>query len=92
MLRFPCTLTMNFTFSFPTLLALFAASGAAQGLNLTAISAANGESTLECWSLSAAPTIDRGAANYAVGDLDGAFLGVLPPKTYVGQAWAPVYQ
>jgi hypothetical protein len=85
---------MNFSFSLLSPLLgsfLFGAAGA-QGLNVTAISAANGASTLECWSLSQPPKTFAGAANYPLGDFEGAFVGVIPPKTHIGQAWAPSFQ
>jgi hypothetical protein len=84
---------MNFsTALFPLMSAFFFGQTAAQVLNVTAISAANGASTLECWQLSAAASTFAGATNYPIGDFEGAYVGVIAPKTYIGQAWAPHVQ
>lgn len=64
----------------------------AQGLNVTAIAAVNGSSVFQCWTLATPPTIARGAANFPLGDSTGSFLGVIPPRTYIGQAFAPSIQ
>ncbi|CAD0094144.1 unnamed protein product [Aureobasidium vineae] len=63
----------------------------AQSLNISALAAQNGTSILECWSL-ASPTSGRGAQNYPLGDFSNAFIGAIPPHTYIGQAWAPAVQ
>ncbi|KAF2673270.1 hypothetical protein BT63DRAFT_397038 [Microthyrium microscopicum] len=81
----------SYIISLLAFLSFFAGSGAEQGLNITAISAANGESTLECWNLFSPPGDFAGAANYPIGNFEGAFIGVLPPQTYIGQAWARTY-
>lgn len=88
------TSAMNFSTSLLQLLGLSFAPAfvTPQGLNVTAISATNGTSNLECWSLSSAPRNARGAANYDIGNFEGAFVGVIPPKTYIGYALAPSIQ
>ncbi|CAD0112539.1 unnamed protein product [Aureobasidium uvarum] len=63
----------------------------AQSLNVSTIAVQNGTSVLECWSL-ASPTSGRGAQNYPLGDSSNAFIGAIPPHTYIGQAWAPSIQ
>lgn len=52
--------------------------------NITAISAFNNASRLECWQLAAAPVFGRGAVNFDLGDFDSAFVGILPPNTTSG--------
>ncbi|KAF2810181.1 uncharacterized protein BDZ99DRAFT_562962, partial [Mytilinidion resinicola] len=49
---------------------------------LTALSAFDGASRLECWALDSIPKIGRGAANYDIGNFSNAFIGILPPRTY----------
>jgi hypothetical protein len=61
----------------------------ARGLNVTAISAVNNASVLECWSLANPPRSFAGAANYDIGDFTNSYIGVIPPKTYIGRAYAP---
>jgi hypothetical protein len=93
-------LTMNFSVSLLQLLGLAstvpnlatAQSGMNIGMNITAISTVNGASVLECWSLAAPPKNFAGAANYPIGDFQSAFVGVIPPKTYIGFAHAPSVQ
>jgi hypothetical protein len=68
---------------------LLASEVAAQGLNVTAISAVNNASVLECWSLTNAPRLFAGAANYDIGNFTDSYIGVIPPKTYIGPAHAP---
>jgi hypothetical protein len=58
----------------------------AQGLNVSTLAVQNGSSILECWSLES-PTSGAGAQNYPLGDFSKAFIGAIPPHTYVGQAW-----
>jgi hypothetical protein len=86
---------MKMNFSIP-LLSLFSnlllPEAAAQGLNVTAITAVNNVSVLQCWELTNSPRISRGAANYDIGNFTNAYIGVLPPQTYIGQAWAPAPQ
>ncbi|KAH6616833.1 hypothetical protein C7974DRAFT_290972, partial [Boeremia exigua] len=53
-------------------------------LNITAIAAANNASRLECWQLAAPAVPGRGALNYPLGDLEDAFVGVIPPNTTTG--------
>ncbi|KAI4727944.1 hypothetical protein E4T49_04337 [Aureobasidium sp. EXF-10728] len=60
----------------------------AQDLNVSTIAVQNGTSILECWTLGSA-TPGRGAQNYPLGDFSNAFIGAVPPHTYIGQAWAP---
>lgn len=85
---------MNFSISLLQLLGLSLAPQLVtpQGLNVTAISAINGASVLECWSLTSPPTIARGAANYDIGSFKDAFVGVIAPRTYIGKAWAPAVE
>ncbi|EMC98433.1 hypothetical protein BAUCODRAFT_66656 [Baudoinia panamericana UAMH 10762] len=59
-----------------------------QGLNISAIGTSNNVSTLECWNLAAPAYIAAGASNYPIGDSQGNFVGVIPPTTYIGQAFA----
>lgn len=82
---------LNYSLFLPVLASHVLDGVLAGNLNLTAISAKHGRSTLECWSLAEPPFIARGANNYPIGNFTGAFIGVLPPKTYIGQAWAPAY-
>jgi hypothetical protein len=56
----------------------------APSLNITAISAANNASRLECWQLAAPPSLGRGAVNFDIGDFDGAFVGIISPNTTSG--------
>ncbi|KAI5207828.1 hypothetical protein E4T39_01763 [Aureobasidium subglaciale] len=58
----------------------------AQSLNVSAIAVQNGTSILECWSLQS-PTSGAGAQNYPLGDFSNAFIGAIPPHTYIGPAW-----
>ncbi|KAF2423101.1 hypothetical protein EJ08DRAFT_567761, partial [Tothia fuscella] len=58
-------------------------------LNVTAISAVNNASVLECWELTNPPRTFRGAANYDIGSFANAYIGVIAPKTYIGKAYAP---
>jgi hypothetical protein len=85
---------MNFSISLLQLLGLSLAPQLVtpQGLNVTAITAINGASVLECWSLTSPPTIARGAANYDIGSFKDAFVGVIAPRTYIGKAWAPAVE
>jgi hypothetical protein len=56
----------------------------ATSFNITAISAANNASRLECWQLAAPPVFGRAAVNFAIGDIEGAFVGIIPPNTTAG--------
>ncbi|KAI4796830.1 hypothetical protein E4T44_12171, partial [Aureobasidium sp. EXF-8845] len=58
----------------------------AQSLNVSTLAVQNGSSVLECWSLES-PTSGAGAQNYPLGDFSKAFIGAIPPHTYIGQAW-----
>jgi hypothetical protein len=58
----------------------------AQSLNVSTLAVQNGSSKLECWSLES-PTSSAGAQNYPLGDPSKAFIGAIPPHTYIGQAW-----
>jgi hypothetical protein len=93
-LQSPLPAMVNFSVSLfsPLFSSFFFGSTVAQGLNITVISAANGASTLECWALTQPPANFAGAVNYPLGDFEGAFVGVIPPKTHIGQAWAPSLQ
>lgn len=82
-------MTITLSFSSLILVAFCFSQIQCQGFNLTAIAAVNGSSVLECWSLEGPPYIARGATNYPVGNFTGGFVGVIQPRTYVGQAWAP---
>lgn len=71
----------------PTILttaALLITACISAGLNITAISAANNAARLECWQLAAPPVLGRGAVNYDLGNLENAFLGIIPPNTTTG--------
>lgn len=63
---------------------LGSAVGQATAFNITAISAANNASRLECWQLDAAPVIGRGAANFDLGNFTNSFVGIIPPNTTTG--------
>lgn len=52
--------------------------------NITAISAANQASRLECWQLDAEPNFSRAAVNFDLGDFSDGFVGILPPRTTSG--------
>ncbi|THW13977.1 hypothetical protein D6D24_05729 [Aureobasidium pullulans] len=58
----------------------------AQNLNVSTIAVQNGSSVLECWSLQS-PTTGAGASNYPLGNFTNAFIGAIPPHTYIGAAW-----
>jgi hypothetical protein len=60
------------------------AASQATSLNITAISAANNASRLECWQLAAPPVLGRAAVNFALGNMTGAILGIIPPNTTTG--------
>lgn len=49
--------------------------------NVTAISAKDQASRLECWQLDAEPDLSRAAVNYDLGDFKDGFVGILPPRT-----------
>jgi hypothetical protein len=89
------TSNMKMNFSIP-LLSFFSTlllpEVTAQGLNVTAIAAVNNASVLQCWGLTNPPRIFRGAANYDIGNFTNAYIGVIPPQTHIGQAWAPAPQ
>ncbi|KEQ76878.1 hypothetical protein M436DRAFT_69815 [Aureobasidium namibiae CBS 147.97] len=55
----------------------------AQSLNVSTLAVQNGSSILECWSLNS-PTSGAGAQNYPLGDFSEAFIGAIPPHTYIG--------
>ena len=71
----------------PTLAAalfLHTLSAACQGppaFNITAISAKNNASRLECWQLDAEPVFSRAATNFDLGEFGDSFVGILPPRT-----------
>lgn len=89
--------TMSITFVL-VILQLFTATIAAPSfLNLTAISAANGESTLECWQLSDPFTLSNqagtaGTAIKQLGNVANATLTILPAKFNGGAHRAPAVQ
>lgn len=58
----------------------------AQSLNVSTLAVQNASSVLECWSLES-PTSGAGAQNYPLEDFSNAFIGAIPPHTYIGQAW-----
>ncbi|GAB7337365.1 hypothetical protein MBLNU457_g2713t1 [Dothideomycetes sp. NU457] len=60
------------------------AFGQATAFNITAISAANNASRLECWQLDATPTVGRGAVNFDLGNFTNSFVGIIPPNTTTG--------
>jgi hypothetical protein len=86
---------MKMNFSIP-LLSFFSTlllpEAAAQGFNVTAITAVNNASVLQCWELTNPPRIFLGATNYDIGNFTDAYIGVLPPQTHIGQAWASAPQ
>jgi hypothetical protein len=81
---------MNYSLHYTSLLGAMTGVPAvyAQGFNVSAIGTANNASTLECWNLAAPPFGAAGAANYPIGNFTNSFIGVLPPQTIIGQAWA----
>ncbi|KAF2100232.1 hypothetical protein NA57DRAFT_73842 [Rhizodiscina lignyota] len=81
-------LKMHLLSLLPLFLLSCLSSANAQGLNVTAISASGGHSVLECWSLSAPPLSFAGASNYPIGNYEGSYVGVIAPRTHIGQAWA----
>lgn len=85
--------SMNYSILMTSAMALFGSTLpttvlAQGGLNVSAISTANNASVLECWSLSAPSFAAARAINFPIGDSTGNFIGVLQPRTYIGQAWA----
>jgi hypothetical protein len=75
---------MHFSSQLITLALIGGTFSQAPAFNITAISAANNASRLECWQLSAPPMLGRGAVNFALGDFDHAFIGIIPPSTTAG--------
>ena len=61
-------------------------------LNLTAISASNGESVIECWALTSRPTSFDAASNFYLGGASNGTYSVIPPRTVVGLHNAPYVQ
>lgn len=61
-------------------------------LNITALSSRDGYSVLECWQLSSVPVDYMSAINYAIGNTTVATWSRIPPRTMVGEAWAPHVQ
>ena len=55
-----------------------------QAFNVTAISAKDQASRLECWQLEAEPDLSRAAINFDLGDFSDGFVGILPPRTSSG--------
>jgi hypothetical protein len=72
-----------FVYSVFTLIASSATGTSAQStFKLTALSAFDNASRLECWALDSIPKAARGALNYDLGGFSDAFIGILPPRTY----------
>ncbi|KAF1983709.1 hypothetical protein K402DRAFT_396455 [Aulographum hederae CBS 113979] len=61
-------------------------------LNVTAISARDNISILECWQLATLPSIFAGAINFPLGAVEKASWAVIPPRTMVGLHNAPYVQ
>lgn len=61
-------------------------------LNLTAISASNGESVIECWALKSKPASFAAASNFYLGGVSNSTYSVIPPHTVVGLHHAPNVQ
>lgn len=61
-------------------------------LNLTAISASNGESVIECWALKSKPANFAAASNFYLGGVSNGTYSVIPPRTVVGLHHAPYVQ
>ncbi|TIA52815.1 hypothetical protein D6C79_01813 [Aureobasidium pullulans] len=76
---------MLYLLLFTSLLALLTQTSA-QNLNVSTIAVQNGSSILECRSLQS-PTTGAGASNYPLGNFTNAFIGAIPPHTYIGAAW-----
>lgn len=81
----------------PQLLGRAIAAPISTYLNLTAISAANGKSTLECWQLATPFTISQqagiqGTALLPLGNTTSAFYIVIPGKFDGGLHQAPAVQ
>ena len=66
------------------LLHTFTAAIEDPAFNITAISARNGASRLECWQLDVKPELSRAAVNYDLGEFGDGFVGILPPRTLSG--------
>lgn len=66
------------------LLHFLTAAAPTPAFNLTAISAANNASRLECWQLAAEPNFSRAAVNFDLGELGDSFVGIIPPRTSGG--------
>jgi hypothetical protein len=81
---------MNYSLVFSSLLGAFTSMPAAyaQGFNVSALGTEKNVSTIECWNLAAPPFVAAGAANYPIGNFTNSFVGILPPQTIIGQAWA----
>jgi hypothetical protein len=73
-------------------LALALSVTAQSPLNLTAISTSNNASVLECWQLTTPSLVFAAAVNYPFGNSTNGYLGILPPRTYVGLIHAPHVQ
>ena len=52
--------------------------------NVTAISALDNASRLECWQLEAPGVAGRGAINFDLGNFQNAFVGIIPAFTTSG--------
>lgn len=60
---------------------VFAACQGPPAFNITAISAKNNASRLECWQLDAEPVFSRAATNFDLGEFGDGFVGILAPRT-----------
>lgn len=71
-------------FNFAAAVLLHSVAAICQGppaFNITAISARNQASRLECWQLDAEPDFSRAATNFDLGTPGESFVGILPPRT-----------
>jgi hypothetical protein len=88
--------TSNAQSSTSSVCAELPSSSAPPALNLTAISASNGNSILECWALpgffASAQAGTAGALNLFLGDLANATYTVIPPRFNGGLHNAPAPQ
>ena len=76
--------TTMFTLAAALLMHVLSATCQAPAFNITAISAENQASRLECWQLDSEPMLGRGAVNFALGSFNGSFVGIIPPRTSSG--------
>jgi hypothetical protein len=92
----PNTTTANAQSPTSSAFAASASSLVPPALNLTAISASNGNSILECWALpgfvASAQAGTAGALNLFLGDLANATYTIIPPRFDGGLHNAPAPQ